>query len=346
MALLAGCASQAPVERVGQRLQLEWPEPPEIVRYKYMGRLRSLSDIRPENEQESFKRRLTGQDVVSTRPVFLKPSAVAARNGRVYVADPPSGTIAVFDLSRQRIFQIGMRDPAKVRRPVSIALDDEGRVYVLDGALRRVFVYDALGLHQFTVGDPKALTQPAGVAVSPDGSRIFIVDRGSLDTDDHKVIAYSPDGSELFRIGPRGAEPGQLNIPLAATVSPDGILWVLDSGNFRVQGFDLEGRVHKEFGKMGSGLGQFSRARSIAADPSGNIFVSDSSFNNVQIFNRDGELLMWIGNPGMQDEPGRFGLIGGVAADETGHLYIVDQYHTKIEVYRPLAAIEGTVSNP
>lgn len=344
IAALAGCAGQATFEAPSQRVQLEWPEPPEVVRYRYMGRLRALSDIRPENEQESLKRRLTGQDVVSTRPVFIKPAAVAARNGRVYVADPPSATIAVFDLSRQRIFQIGLRDPAKVRKPVSIAVDDEGRVYVLDGSLRRVFVYDALGLHQFTVGDPKALTQPTGVAVSRDGKKIFVVDRGSLETDDHKVIAYSPDGSELFRLGPRGSEPGQFNIPLAATVSPDGILWILDSGNFRVQGFDLEGRVHKEFGKMGAGLGQFSRARSIAADPNGNIFVSDGSFNNVQIFNPDGELLMWIGNPGMQDSPGRFGLIGGVAADEAGHVYIIDQYHTKIEVYRPEDSGESPIS--
>jgi DNA-binding beta-propeller fold protein YncE len=195
-------------------------------------------------------------------------------------------------------------------------------------------VFDSLGLFQFAVGVPAALTQPAGVAVSDDGQKIFIVDRGSVGGDDHKIIAYSPDNTELFRIGPRGSEPGALNIPLAATTTPDGRLAVLDSGNFRVQLFDLNGKYQSHFGSVGNGYGQFSRPRSIAADSDGNLYISDASFNNVQMFNATGDLLMWIGGPGMENYPGRFGLIAGIAVDETGRLYIADHYHQKVEVYR------------
>ncbi|MDT3671570.1 MAG: hypothetical protein ROZ37_14710 [Aromatoleum sp.] len=343
--LLSGCASQRSSGEDEPEVQLQWPAPPDAPRYVYEAQLRSPADIRPEKEDERVRRMLTGRGAVSTDPVYRKPAAIAARKGRIYVADPPTASVVVFDVPRQRVFQMGVREPNQVRKPVSIALDASDRVYVLDAGRCAVMVYDSLGLFLFAVGDPAVLQQPSGVAVSADGQRIFVVDRGSLEGDDHKVVAYAPDGKELFRLGPRGSGPGRFNIPLSATVSPDGTLYVLDSGNFRVQGFDLEGRQNMMFGSVGAGLGQFSRPRSIAAGPDGNIFVSDGSFNNVQIFNPEGQLLMWIGKPDLRSNgPGQFGLIAGIATDETGRLYMSDHYHNKIEVYRPVGPGDATGS--
>lgn len=343
--MTSGCTTSNPAtEANAQKYQLEWPAPPDAPRFIYETNLRSEADIRPETDDGRMRKMLTGKGAVSEVLAYRKPAAVSARNGRVYVADPPTGSIVVFDAQRARAFRMGIREPNNVQRPVSIAIDAQNQVYVLDSRRRKVMVFDALGLFLFAVGDPKELTQPSGVAVSQDGKKIFIVDRGSVDADDHKVIAYSPDGAELFRLGPRGSEPGKFNIPLAATVTSDDRLLVLDSGNFRVQTFDLEGKYQSSLGSVGNGLGQFSRPRSIAADNDGNIYVSDTSFNNVQIFNPAGELLMWLGAPGMENLPGRFGLIAGVAVDETGRLYVADQYHLKVEVYRPTtpAAQPGT----
>ncbi|HJV26147.1 MAG TPA: hypothetical protein VJ673_10680 [Aromatoleum sp.] len=334
---MTGCSVQTSTSENGKeaKAHIVWPEPPEQPRYIYEAQLRNQADIHKETDDEKMKRMLTGGTANFGEPLFRKPSAVAARNGRVYVADPPTNSIFVFDIPRGHVFQIGMREPNRTTNPVGLAVDRQNNVYVLDGKQKRVLVFDSLGLFLYAVGDPKALTKPAGVAVSSDGQRIFVVDRGSVEGDDHKVIGYSPDGAELFRIGPRGSGPGQLNIPLAATVTADGKLLVLDSGNFRIQGYDLNGTYKFTFGSLGNGLGQFSRARSIAVDQEGKIFVSDASFNNVQVFNPAGNLLMWIGSAGITNLPGNFGLIGGVAADETGRLYVADQYHRKIEVYRP-----------
>ncbi|MBL8491810.1 MAG: hypothetical protein JNM82_13600 [Rhodocyclaceae bacterium] len=333
--ILSGCGVQGsrPGDREA-RVQRVWPEPPNPPRYVYETALRSLSDIKPETEQERLQRQLTGRSAVPSDPVFKKPAAIAARKGRVYVADPPTSAVVVFDVPRRSIFRMGVREPNQVQKPISLAIDGSGRVYVLDAQARRVLVFDALGLFQFAVGDPKVLRQPAGLAVSPDGDRIYVVDRGSLEDDDHRVLAYAPDGRELFRLGPRGKAPGQFNIPLAASVATDGTLLVLDSGNFRVQSFDRDGRHLATFGGVGTELGRFSRPRSIAADHDGNIFVGDASFNNVQVFDRLGRLLMWIGRPQLEDGPGQFGLLAALATDETGRLYVTDTYHGKIEVYR------------
>lgn len=342
--LLGACSSQRTADGSAERLdyQLVWPEPPNEAKFVFEADLKNESDIRRETDDERLRRLLTGRENAADLPVYRKPAAVAARQGRVYVADPPNRAIVVFDIPRGKIFHMGVREPNNVVAPVSLAIDDEKRLYVLDGSLKRVMVFDALGLFLFAVGQPTELTRPAGVAASPDGSRIFIVDRGSVENNDHKVIAYAPDGRELYRIGPRGSGPGEVNIPVDATVSPDGKLHVLDSGNFRVQTFDKSGKFLYQFGSVGNGLGQFSRPRSISTDRSGNIYVSDASFNNVQMFSPSGELLMWVGSAGTQNLPGRFALIGGIALDETGRLYISDQYHLKLEVYRPASSKSAT----
>lgn len=333
---LQGCSSSPKGDTADAKLeyQLLWPEPPNEVRFIFEAELRNQSDIRKETEEERMRRILTGRSTMSEQPVYRKPSAVAARKGRIYVADPPTNSIFVFDVPRGRLFQMGVRDPNRVQAPLALALDQEGRVYTVDGRLGKVMAFDALGLFLFEIDISKDITKPAGLAVSPDGQRIYVVDRGSIDNDDHKVVAYAPDGRELHRLGPRGAAPGQLNIPLAASVAPDGNVHVLDSGNFRVQTFSPDGKFLSSFGGVGNGFGQFSRARDIATDQDGNIYVSDASFNNVQIFNPAGELLMWLGGPGRTNLPGQFGLIGSIAVDETGRLYVSDQYHQKIEVYR------------
>lgn len=333
--LVAGCSvTRSDQSDNAPEVQLVWPEAPAAPRYVFQAQLRSRADIRAESEEERLQNLATGRESTSGDVVYRKPSALAARKGRIYVADPPTESVVVFDVPRRRVFRMGVREPNHVRKPIALALDRDGRVYVLDAKLRKVIVYDGLGLYMFSVGDPRALTQPSGVAVSADGQKIFVVDRGSLEGDDHKVIAYAPDGRELFRLGPRGNGPGQFNIPVAATVSADGTLWVLEAGNFRVQGFDLDGKHRLAFGSVGTALGQFSRPRSIATDQDGNIFVSDGSFNNVQLFDPAGRLLMWVGKPDLRDGPGQFGLIAGVASDESGRLYVADHYHNKIEVYR------------
>jgi sugar lactone lactonase YvrE len=334
-ALLAGCsATRLETPQQEEKIQLLWPAPPAPTQFAYEITLRSPADVQKETKEQELRRKLTGISQVSDAPIYKKPAGLAARKGRIYVADPLAESIVVFDVPRQRVFRIGVREPNRVYRPIALALDGKDNVYVLDSKLRRVMVFDSLGLFLYAVGDPKELVQPVGVAVSDDGSKVFVVDRGTVELDDHKVVAYAPDGSELFRIGPRGSEPGQVNIPLAATVAPDGTLLVLDSGNFRVQAFNQNGRFQFEFGSVGTGIGQFARPRGIAAGPDGTIYVADASFNNVQIFDPKGQLLMWLGTHGMRNAPGGFGLIADITVDETGRLYIADHFHNKIEVYR------------
>ena len=82
----------------------------------------------------------------------------------------------------------------------------------------------------------------------------------------HKVVVFAPGGEKIQVLGPRGKEEGQFNIPLEAAVAPDGSLLVLDSGNFRVQVFDRNGKFLKSFGSVGRHEARAGDARRAAQD--------------------------------------------------------------------------------
>lgn len=338
-ALLASCADGpvAPKEDLGDRL---WPLPPDLPRFAYETSLRSIADVTIDTDEDRLRRRLTGT-VRPEQRLLEKPAAVAARGGRIYVTDSVRRSIVVFDVPRRRVFQFGLRAPGTLSKPTGIALDATGRVYIADATLRKVLVYDQLGLFQQMIGDPAQLQRPTGVAVNADGSRVYVIDRADNESDRHRVVAYAGDGKLVREIGQRGRRDGEFNIPVQGAVSPDGRLHVLDAGNFRVQSFDAEGQFLSSFGGVGTALGQLARPRGLACDSESRLYVTDTAFGNVQVFTPRGELLLSMGRGDKTDRPGRYGLLTGVAIDETGRVYLVDQLFGKVEVIRRLTEAEG-----
>lgn len=336
---LLGCAAPAAVTDRDQK-QLVWPAWPDQPRLAYEATLQTEANIVAESSDERLQRMLSG-GARANRPIIDKPSGLAVRGGRVYVAEPSVKAVAVLDAARGKLFRFGLRPPNTLERPQGIALDANSNVYVLDSGLHKVMVFDELGLFKYSISLKIGFTYPVAIAVSADGNTIFVVDRGDLDNDDHKVVAFAPDGKEKFRIGPRGREDGKFNIPLSVTLSKNGTLLVADSGNARIQAFDQNGKFKFSFGGFGSELGRFARPRSIATDSKDNIYVSDAGFNNVQVFNAEGVLLMYLGRLSQDPAPGNYSLIGAVAIDEEDRLFVTDNFFKKIEVFRHLSEEEG-----
>ena len=81
--------------------------------------------------------------------------------------------------------------------------------------------------------------------------------------------------------GRRGSAPGELDSPRGVIVGPRHTLWVADSGNRRVQIFDLDtGQLRGMLGGWSSGAptnapGTFAQPWDLAADRRGNVYVAD-----------------------------------------------------------------------
>jgi DNA-binding beta-propeller fold protein YncE len=330
---LAGCAAPPPTDSRPFEIPV-YPPPPETARVYWERTLRSSADIVPDDDEGSLRRMLTGE--VRGGEGLSKPYGVAVRNGRVYVGDTVGRNVMLFDLNKKSFTRIGVDDPGSLRMPFGMDLDPKGNLYVLDGTLKRVHVYDADGKFLRTLGEDIKWSRPSGLAVDAVRKRLYVVETGGVSSEDHRVRALDLDtGKLLFDIGKRGDGPGEFNLPRDAVIGADGLLYVVDSGNFRIQVFDAEGKFVKTFGAIGRQTGQFSRPKEIAADAQGNIYVADSAFGNFQIFTKEGALLLDVGSRGNNDGPARFMLPSGIAVDSDGRIYMVDQFFRKVEVFRP-----------
>ena len=175
---------------------------------------------------------------------------------------------------------------------------------------------------------------------------MYVVDTGGVSSkpEDHRVRVFdAQSGKHLLDIGKRGTAPGEFNLPIDASMGQDGLLYVVDCGNFRVQAFRPDGTFVREFGDIGRQGGQFSRPKEVATDPDGNVYVVDAAFGNFQIFTSDGKLLLAVGSRSEQDGMAKYMLPAGIAIDGDGRVYMVDQWFRKLDVFRPakLAAGEG-----
>jgi len=335
---LVGCA--APERKPIATVRPVWPQPPEQPRWIFEATLRNAASLH-DAASPRLQRMLTGED--DSQASFSKPLGVAAGGGRVYVSDTEGRRVFVFDIARRRTFSFGTRFDGQLKKPAGVALDAQGRVYVVDSTARKVLIYDALGLFLGALDGHDDWVRPTAIAVRADGRRLYVVDTGGVEADRHRVCVHDPRGTLLQAIGDlRGDAPGRFNLPADAAIGPDGTLWVLDAGNFRVQAFGEAGQPLRQFGSAGNGLGQFARPRGLAVSAEGLVFVADALLCNVQVFQPDGQLLLALGGrAGARDAPGRWLLPARLACDDAGHLYVVDQYLHKIDVLRRLSDDEG-----
>ncbi|MEO5378261.1 MAG: 6-bladed beta-propeller [Magnetococcus sp. DMHC-6] len=337
MVLLAGCVSTP--EPAQELKPLVYPSPPDPARFVYERTIRSNADVEPAKEEDSFDMAgmLTGEEGMNAEGLN-KPFGIVVVNGKIYVSDTVKRAILLFDPANGRFKEIGKEDPGILSKPLGMAADAAGNIYVMDASKKRVMSYDAEGNFLRSIGTAEQFDRPSAVAVNPEGTKLFAVDTGSARGKDefHRIRVFNPKtGEHLFDMGSRGSGEGQFNLLKAAAVGPDGLLYVVDSGNFRIQIFDQTGKFIRKFGEVGRQLGQFARPKGVALDKDGNIYVSDASHGNFQIFNNQGELLLFVGDRGKESDRASYMLPAMITLDADGRVYMVDQGYRKVDVFRP-----------
>ncbi|MEZ4705573.1 MAG: choice-of-anchor Q domain-containing protein [Caldilineaceae bacterium] len=150
----------------------------------------------------------------------------------------------------------------------------------------------------------------------------IVKDATPADGADFAFTADGLPGQYLFQWGSPGSGDGQFADPYGVALDAAGNVYVVDSGNSRIQKFDSNGAYLAQWGSFGSGDGQFSRPVGVAVDAAGNVYVTDADNNRIQKFAGDGTYLAQWGSAGSGD--GQFNSPYGVAVDAAGNVYVAD----------------------
>jgi DNA-binding beta-propeller fold protein YncE len=168
------------------------------------------------------------------------------------------------------------RNAGQLLSPSAVAVSTGGTVYVADEGNGRIVRFSTAGAHLGSFGQFRSLR---GVAVSPDGSRVYGVDAAR-----NRITVSTASGGDLAEFGSTGEKLGQLRSASGIATDAAGNVWVVDRGNDRVQEFTPDGTPLIAFGERGTAPGQFVEPVGIAVDCRGLVTVGDSDNNRVQAF--------------------------------------------------------------
>lgn len=330
---LSGCF--AGVKKGDKLIELMWPEPPQKTRIKFVGTLTGEHEMATGfNWKKDLAEFLAGAPTTEKELAGPMGIAVSADAQRVYVTDFPQARVFLFDLANKAV-KAWPVEQTKVAGPLGIAVDASENIYVVDSSENKVVVLDRDGKPVRTFTHP-SFVRITGIAVDSKRGRIYVSDTSHQKSAEHKVRMFDLQGNYLKDLGKgKGFDPGYLMFPTYITLDDDGLVYVADSMNARVQAFDPDsGAVVQTYGQRGTAFGQFERPKGVALDSFGNLYVADSGWANVQIFNKKGEVLLYFGGRGRY--PGLLNNPAGMAIDKNNRIFVADTQNFRLSVYQLL----------
>ncbi|MCK4625438.1 MAG: 6-bladed beta-propeller, partial [Phycisphaerae bacterium] len=305
---------------------LVWPPPPGEPRIRYVGQLQSSADLKPPPQ---FFRVLGDLFVGAAKPdtLYGPRSVVCTPDGnRVWVADPGGRCLHLFNLHDRSYRKITRLAGGPLLSPMGLCLGPAGSIFLCDSenvAIYRLSSCNGALLESFRL--PEDIDRPVALSYDPDNAELFVVDVAA-----HDVKVLGPDGGLRRIIGRRGTGAGEFNFP--CNIAADGeLIWIVDTGNSRVQGLRRTGEPVASFGQIGDAPGDLALPKAAAFDGDGNLYVVDARFENVQIFDRQGQLLLFFGQEGTG--PGEFWLPGDIFIDNNNRIWICDTYNCRLQVF-------------
>ncbi len=175
---------------------------------------------------------------------FLKPSGIAsAADGSSYIADSLNSRIEKFDSYLDFVRAFGKRGsgPGEINNPTGVTTDEAGDIYVTDGSNHKLLKFDAEGnfINEWNGGD-LALYGPRDLVSGPD-KKIYFLDSGR-----NRVAKFDPTTEEFTYWGEAGRGDGQFGAATGITIA-DQYVVVVESGNKRIQVFDLDGNFVRQW---------------------------------------------------------------------------------------------------
>jgi hypothetical protein len=252
-----------------------------------------------------------------------------------------------------------------------VALDAAGNLYVTDtnnARIRKVAPNGTVstvagtGFFGFS-GDGGAATAaslalPTGIALDAAGN-LYIAD--TLNNRIRKVNAagvittVAGSSREGFAGDGAAATSASLKEPRAIAVGAEGVLYIADTGNFRIRKVDANGVITTLAGTGTSGFSgdggaaasaSLSTVHGLTVDAAGNVFFADSDNHRIRKVSASGTITTVAGNggigysgDGMPATAATLAAPYGVAIDSSGRLFIADASNYRVR----LVSADGTI---
>ncbi|XP_019540124.3 RING finger protein nhl-1-like [Aedes albopictus] len=185
------------------------------------------------------------------------------------------------------------------------------------------------------------MSYPNGISFDEEKQEIFVSDKWK-----HCIFVFAADGTFMRQLCDKGDQEGLLRAPEGIAIGPNGVLFICDTGNDRIQCVSpANGRMLSQFGRIPKD--QLMKATQTKTptryvdlkSPTGvaihddKVFVLDSGNRRVKVFNKQGERILEFGQVGSM--VGQFQYPEVIAVDPSGFILVGDGGNAKVLIYHP-----------
>jgi len=167
---------------------------------------------------------------------FMPYRIASDRHGRLYIAGISYPGVIVTDNTGKYIETISPEENGKMAKIIHVALDNEGRIYLVSEEESRIYVYDEDRKFLFKFGEKGGgsgkLSRPVSLAVDNRNGMIYIDDYMR-----HTISVYDKTGKYLYEFGGLGWGEGWFQHPRDIAVDSSGRVLVADTFNDRIEVF-------------------------------------------------------------------------------------------------------------
>ena len=222
---------------------------------------------------------------------------------------------------------IPQRDYTKLKQPVQtikdieypncIAFSNNGDMFVTS-ADNCIHVYDKSGNKKTTIGSEVRselqFNYPRGIDVN--GDIVYVAEWGG-----NRIHKLTTRGEFIGTFGEKGYGIGQFSLPRDVKISPNGKIYVVDSGNHRVQVFHCDFTFSTSH-VIDGGDGSFTCPQGIAFDLLGNLhMIGYSSASLVTVFTPSGQFVREYGTyinstTGIAIDPSGYSLVTSYGSEK------------------------------
>src|SRR5499426_4763895 len=265
---------------------------------------------------------------------YIEATAVGVDSkDNVYVYNRGTHPVIIFDRHGKFLRSWG---EGMTSRAHGITIGPDDSIWLTDDGNHTVRQYSLDGKLLVSIGDPdrpapahggKPFNRPTHVALSPQTGDIYISDGYG----NSRVHKYDPKGRLLFSWGEPGTDPGCFNIPHNIATDSEGLVYVADRENHRVQIFDDKGKYQAQLANLYRPCGLFVDRRN-----GGVLYVGELSTSQavnaavanvgarVSVVTLKGDRVGRIGGRFAGEKPGEFIAPHGCVVDSRGDLYVAE----------------------
>lgn len=223
------------------------------------------------------------------KAIQIYPDSIAAKNRIDSLLF--RGTAPGKGLSDEYVLQkeLGSHDMKRFGFPdaIDIALDNEKNIYLTSFSSPRVVKIDPNG-KGMDIFRPNIKGGLYGIDFYNNTLAV-------TDFKGNAVYFFNTSGKIIGKFGSSGSAEGFFYGPQGITFDKKGHIYVVDSGNFRVQKFDEKGKFILSFGKKGNYEGEFSNPSGVAF-LNNKVYVTDTEGAKIAVYDEYGNYITDIRN--------------------------------------------------